>query len=939
MSGEIAAQRAVGEILTFGPFTLLPRRRELRRGEETVPLGSRALDILTLLAERAGDVVSRNEIFARVWPDLHVEEGNLRVHIAGLRKALGEAGSTARYIATVPNRGYSLVVPVEARPDAAPPTNIAVSNLPRRLTTVIGREHCVAMVVSDVGIHRFVTIVGPGGIGKSTVAVAVANRLAEHFADGVGFADFSGVASGNLAAASLASALGVTTGFSDPLDALLAFLRERRMLVVLDCCELVVEAAAILAEAILKEAPFVCILATSREPLRGDGERLFRLPPLGLPVPGTAPTMDEALGYSAIRLFVERAGAADDAFAAMEANVGLITDICLRLDGIPLAIELAAARVPQMALQELHDRLDGRFSLLIRGRRTALPRHQTLRATLDWSFGTLPVDEQRLAMRLAIFRGDFTVDAAEAVASYDGAEDSGTVVEGIARLVDKSLISVERDDASAYYRLLDVTRAYLMEKLANSGHLNAISAAHARHFATSLAAALGGSPVPTSDEIRRGCGRFLDNVRAALAWAFGPDGSADIGITLTLATVPLWSALMLVEEMRIRLQQAIDVAESFPDVAPALRMRLHGGLGTLATHTAASVEAIKKYWGRTLEFAESSGDRVYQLRSLSGLMLAATRRDYRAGLQWAERYRALAAQSNDPRDGAVGDRLVGWVLHNMGEHNTALPLVEGALEQMTAMPDRDQPTRRNFDERVLAMGMLARLLFVTGWPQKGLEMANEAVREARAIDHIPSLMFAVLFCAGQIALLSGDLDLIDGGRDGLVHELRRHSTWNGWSRAFVAIDRMQHGEVGLAAELRASLAVMPPDSFGVQFPLFHAAMAKAQLAAGDNASALATVDAALARVRAQAEFWFEPELLRVRARVLLARGAAGDAAEALQASLSQARAQGAVCWELRTAIDLAGLTDAAGTGSTPVDEALVKLRDGNAARYLDDRRW
>lgn len=529
------------EAIAFGPFLLLPRQRELRRAGAPVPIGSRALDILILLAERAGEVVGNEEILARVWSGMRVEEGNLRVHIAGLRKALGDTGRKAKLIANVPNRGYALVSPVQTA--AAPRAHI---RLPRRLTTVLGRAACIATLAGEIGPHRFVTLVGPGGIGKSTVAIAVAERLAARFADGVAFVDFSGIGSPAVVAATVAGALGVPAASGDPRADLLAFLARRSVLVVFDCCEVAVEALALLAEAILKAAPDVCILATSREPLCGEGERLFRLPPLALPAPGSAPRLEAALSHAAIRLFAERAHAADDGFAATDANIAEIIEICRRLDGIPLAIEIVAARVAQMSLRELGDRLDGRFSLLIRGRRTAVARHQTLRATLDWSFDLLGADEQRLAMRLAIFRGAFSTDAAAAVAICDGSGDAVAVAEGVARLVDKSLVSVERGASAAHYRLLDVTRAYLIEKLEASGDFDAICGVHARYFL----ALLTDGPDPAEPRARRRLARSLDNIRAAIAWAFGPGGDADTGIALTLAARPLWTALGLTGEMR-----------------------------------------------------------------------------------------------------------------------------------------------------------------------------------------------------------------------------------------------------------------------------------------------------------------------------------------------------------------------------------------------------
>jgi DNA-binding winged helix-turn-helix (wHTH) protein len=328
--------------ISFGPFHLLPARQLLLEGAKPVRLGSRALSILIALVGRAGEFVSKDELIARVWPHTFVEEGNLRVHVAALRRALGDGQAGNRYIVNVPGRGYSFVAPVSrsegtlaARPIAVEPTH----NLPAPLARMVGRDDTVHALAAKLPLQRFITIVGPGGIGKTTVALAVAGALIASYKNAVRFVDLSPLADPLLVPSAVASELGLAILSGDPIPGLIAFLRDRQMLLVLDGCEHVIVAAAALAEEVIRNAPGVHILATSREPLRAEGEHVHRLPPLAAPVASASPTASEALSFPAVQLFVERAVAGLDGFELSDADAPIVADICRRLDGIALAIE------------------------------------------------------------------------------------------------------------------------------------------------------------------------------------------------------------------------------------------------------------------------------------------------------------------------------------------------------------------------------------------------------------------------------------------------------------------------------------------------------------------------------------------------------------------------------------------------------------------------
>jgi predicted ATPase/DNA-binding winged helix-turn-helix (wHTH) protein len=469
----------------FGPFRLLSAQRLLLEGDEPVRLGSRALEILIALVERSGELVSKDELVARVWPNIFVEESNLKVQVAGLRRALGDRRGSNRYLVTIPGRGYRFVAPVRVLegPGAAAPRNAAGPghHLPARVTRMIDRRGTLKALAAQLPHHRLITIVGPGGIGKTTVALAVAEGLIEACRDGIRFVDLAPIVDPLQVPQSCAAALGLEIGSENPIPGLVAALRDKQMLLVLDNCEHVIETAAALAIRILRHAPDVQILATSREPLRAEGEYVHRLAPLQVPRTLAGLTAAKALGFPAVQLFVERAAAALGAFELDDSNAPIVADICRKLDGLPLAIELAAGRIDAFGLRGLAMRLDDPFRLLTGGRRSALPRHSSLRAALAWGHDLLPERERVVLRRLAIFARGFTLEAASAVAAGAGIA-AAEVVECVANLVTKSLIVADVGGPVPCYHLLETTRAYALQKLTKSGEFEQVERRYAEHL-------------------------------------------------------------------------------------------------------------------------------------------------------------------------------------------------------------------------------------------------------------------------------------------------------------------------------------------------------------------------------------------------------------------------------------------------------------------------
>jgi predicted ATPase/DNA-binding winged helix-turn-helix (wHTH) protein len=459
---------------SFGPYQLFPRKRLLLKAGQRLALGNRALEILILLAQRQGDIVSKRELMAHAWPGVTVDEGSVRVHVAGLRKVLGDGTDDSRYIINVTGRGYCLVEPASRREAAGPSISTAemhpdpAPRLPAQRDRMIGRTDAVHTISDLLKARRFVTVHGPGGVGKTTTAVSVGHVQLEAFAGAVHFLDLGQITASDSLPGALAAALGLSIPSGDPTQHLLAFLRDRRMLLILDSCEHLIDPMALLAEQIFEEAPQVSLLATSREALRVKGEQVVRLSALECPSEEDEPSAERVLSYAAPRLFVRRIVASGHPFEVTNAGAPVLARICRRLDGLALAINVAAAQAGTFSLDEIAGSLENKCWLLWRGHRTALPRHQTMAATLDWSYGLLSHAEQAVLRRLAVFDGSFTLDAACKVARQ-GAEDPWHDLQLIDRLVEKSLISFEVTDNVTRYRLLHATRAYALEKQRHPG--------------------------------------------------------------------------------------------------------------------------------------------------------------------------------------------------------------------------------------------------------------------------------------------------------------------------------------------------------------------------------------------------------------------------------------------------------------------------------------
>ncbi|PDT92319.1 transcriptional regulator [Bradyrhizobium sp. Y36] len=895
--------------LSFGPFSVTPHERLVTRDGVALPLGAKAFDTLMALMSRPNEVVSKWDLMALVWPGLTVEEASLRFHVAALRKALGDGKNGTRYITTLSGRGYCFVAPIShaggaATQRPAPRPELPPVKLPNRLQRMVGRDDAIAAVSNKLVTSRFVTIAGPGGVGKTAVAVAIAHDLLETFSDAAHFVDLAALSDPDLVITSILLMLGLPAQADDPLPALLAHLHDKRMLLILDNCEHVVAAAAPLAAEIFHAAPHVHILATSREALRVEGEQVYRLAPLAVPPDGSGLTAAAAQTYPALQLFLERAVSSGAQIALDDANAAVIARICRKLDGMALAIELAAGRVEAYGLTQTAALLDERLNLLWQGQRTAPPRQKTLQATLDWSYGLLSDRERIVLRRLAVFAGHFTLDAALEVVP-DARIDQAHLFDAVDSLVAKSMVAPRPIGAMMRYRLLDTTRAYLREIEPDDA---ALAARHATYYRRWLEqAGTSWVAVPSADE-RAVHFSALHNVRAALDWCFGADGDPGIGIALAAAAAPIFLAMSLLIECRRWSERALLA------IAPSARgsaeeMHIQAALGLTLMFTRGGSEAARGALSRSLAIAQARGDDVNRLQLLGRMHIFHERMgEFDAALGYAQQSLAVASSLGDTASIALAHSLLGVSLHLAGEHRDALKMLEVAWQG----PGTERiSTVYGFDHRNRAGITLARELWLQGRPADALQLARQTVTEAGQMDHPITLCIALIW-AVSIDLWGGDLDGAEANIDRFIAHASSRSMG-----PYLAVGRGVKGELAIrrgdaaggVETIRTCLRELHDAGYELLTTTFNIALVQGLLALGRIEQGAELIDDAIRLVARSGDHLYMPELLRMKGRILLSLPEP-DVAQAearFMQSLDLSRRKGAKAWELRAAIDLAGV--------------------------------
>jgi predicted ATPase/DNA-binding winged helix-turn-helix (wHTH) protein len=904
--------------LSFGPFNLVANERLLTKGGVPVDLGGRALDILIALISTPNEVVSKKDLMSRVWPDVIVEEGSLRFHMTSLRKALGDGTDGARYITTLAGRGYCFVAPVsragpQPRASSAPePAPVAASfphaNLPGRLSRIVGRDDDIQTLAADLTASRFVTIVGAGGVGKTTVAIAVAHHLKEAFAGSVLFVDFGMLSDPKLAPTAIASMLGQSVQSDDATPGLIAFLANRRILLILDTCEHLVETVAPLAASIMDAAPQVHILATSREALRVDGEHVYRLDALACPpdVPGL--TAEAVRAFPATQLFVERAIASGARLDLGDMEASLVADICRKLDGVALSIELAARRVESHGLQQTATLLDERLTRLWHGSRTAPPRQKTLQATLDWSYGLLSDVERSVLRRLAVFVGHFTLDAALDVVTSTSL-DRSAAFDAIDSLVAKSMVATRPVGAMMRYRLLDTTRAFALDIDIDATESNAPAIRHATYYRRWLEQT--GSEWETLSTGTERAPHFagLNNARAALEWCFGKNGSPSIGVGLAAAATPVFLAMSLLPECLRWSERALRALDE-GNRGGAEEMQLQASLGLSLMYTRGHSEASRAALDRSVEIAKARGDHLDEVRLLGPLFFYYLRSgEFKVCMQYARRSAEIAGTLGEAGATALAHTLLGISFSLMGKLAAAQAELDAALAASAGAP-AGRRIHFGFDHYSWIRVARITTLCLQGYAAEARAAIDEAFTDVEDMHHPVSLAIVVNSTAALLWI--GDLDAAEEHLDWLVAraEARSLEPYIHLGHAFKGELAICRGDFNVGVELlQRRLEKLHAARFELFTIRLQGALARGLAASGRCTEALSLIEEAGRQIEAKGYTCYTPELLRLKGSMLLAAPERGveQAEKCFLESLKLSRAEGARAWELRTATDLAAL--------------------------------
>lgn len=880
------------DLVAFGRYQLFPRLRLLLRDGVQLALGDRALDVLAQLVGAAGQVVSKEALLSRVWSKDAVEENRLQAQISSLRKILGDDRAL---IATEFGRGYRFTGAVQSHRAVTSSfaTRRSHRGLPRPRSPLVGRAEALLDLNRLLACQRLVTLAGPAGIGKTRLAIEAASEASPCFPDGVYFADLSQLGSAASVSPAISSALAGLMGRDSQLAP-----HPTRALLVVDNCEHVASACAAALETLLDADPGLSVLLTSQVPLGLDGEQVYRIQPLAVPpLPIHA---EHASHYGAVELFVRRVMSADHHFELTAHNVAQIAIVCRALDGVPLALEIAAARVPSLGLATVASDLALSSGLLAAGKRQNPGRHRTLGDALMWSYRLLTAVEQKVFQELAVFPGDFTLAAAEQVIAIEP-EDAPRLVDVVYGLVDKSLVTPQAGTQPLRYRYLGMLRAYALEQLGDGAVTMAEKHAH---FVDDLAARARQDwmSLPTS-QWRRQYEHHIDDIRSALAWASAGTRHRAMGLRILANAAPFWIQLSLHDECRQRITDALEDAD-VPCMDAPQEMVLQAALATSLTWSRGPVPANGQAWTSACELASQLDDREMQLQAAYGLWLFNLRSGRHAhALHHAGKMAALALRHRDQAALLTARRLIGTSHHFLGNHAEAVAEIESMLDGYARDERHGSHFRFGVDQRVAAWAFLSRILVLTGNATKARRAAQLAIDEAMALDHACTLCCALAEGSGTVAALSGDVDEVARVSQQITDVAGNYGLdfWGLYGSAFALWARvLQNRHEIPVLELRSALETLRAHGFDPAYSVFLSDFANAMIEQGHGQEAARLIDARLAGDAGKGQLWNAPELMRIKARALRddASGRAA-AADLLQQALTLARTQRAHAWETR----------------------------------------
>jgi predicted ATPase len=809
---------------------------------------------------------------------------------------------------------------------------------------MLGRRDALAAIQMKLAEQRFVTIVGPGGIGKTTIAVAVAHEMSGIFNSQVHFVDLGALGGASLVAPAVAAALGVSVHTNNVVPALIDRLQQRPTLIILDCCERLIDGASAVAEELIRRVPTLRLLATSREVMRVEGEHVYELCALACPSEDCSASAREALQYPAVQLLVDCVRAVRGDFELVDADALTAAAICRRLDGIPLAIQLAAGRVPIFGLSKTASLLDDRLNLSWAGRRTAPPKHQTLGAALEWSYDLLGDAEKRVLSRLSVFAGGFTFEAAVAVVA-DETIDEANVSDCLWELRSQSMIAVRGQEGRLH--LLDTTLAFASRRLAEGDDENHCRRRHARYLCDLFKQ---GAAMDIPERLGA-LGVEVDNLRAALNWAFSVEGDAKIGVELAAASASTWMAMALLTECREWMTKAISRLDD-ASAGSRQEMIIQSALASCMMFTDGMTEKSYASWAKARLLAECLNDTECQLDSLLALWAHRIRLpSYAEATELADRCGKVADGSGNRGAIAMANYMRGVTYHHIGRTLQAEAHFELSLHRDDEASRQSLIKRFGCDRKVDALAVLANLAWLRGRPDQAQRLSLMSIAEARQLDHAVPLCVALAWASFNSYLTSSD----DLETEALANELVDHAakyaveSYLGFGLTMQALCRVRRDEGDAAsALLYRGLEKLSAARYGVFNWILQAEFARCTAVAGRPRQGLAVFERA--KIDLDAIQWYAPELRRIRGELALANDeglAVGR--QYFLGALELSERQASLAWALRAVTSLAIADKSAGRREAAwrsLQATHAKFREGRetpdlrlAKQVLDGSYW
>ncbi|MET3667203.1 winged helix-turn-helix domain-containing protein [Caulobacter sp. 1776] len=890
-------------IVGFGPFHLHKRHRKLLCGTEEVRIGGRGMDVLVALAERQGQLVRKRELIQAAWPDTFVQEANLKVTVAYIRRALRRHAPAGEFIKTIVGRGYWLSA--EGPPDEGPPPRsaLAAAPLPQR-QDIIGREVEIDRVKALLRVSRLVSVVGAGGIGKTTLVSGVAHDLAAQSGAPVAFVDLSGVTREEFVADALATALAVSSGGAS-LQGLCSILARQRMLLVLDTCEHVLSAVSHICEVLLARTAHLRILTTSREILRARSERVLWLNALAFPSNDQFDEIESAMRYPAPRLLVRRAYE-ERGHAPQDSDAQALVQICREVDGSPLAIELVAARVAargaRTALAELRNNV-----LVLRRRHGGEPRRQrTLLDTMKWSYSLLTAHEASALQACSVFAGVF---GHEAVLELAGsvALSPIEIIDALAGLRSKSMVAVEHREGGLVFRLLDSTRAFAEALLERRDEAAFVYSAHARWVLKMLGQAAADQPAMSPRLWRAAYAHLIYDMRKALDWTLRRSADRLLGVELVAAGLPLCHDLSLSGEIRANCELALSELRRLGDREPSLELRLVVALASVSTYLATDSNQASALFQRAIELARATGDPQAECRALGAFAtyeLMRGRVDNVAGALMA--MRPVAARANQPAALWEEEQLRAQYEIRICDFDAAHARVQRLFGEMQGEAQRAVPSFQ-IHQKMNVQVQLAALNWLTGHSRDAIRVAETAAVDARQVQHGLTLVHCLAQGVVWTLIQAGEYEAVLPHIETLQSAIYRHgiAAWVPVADTYSAVIAAYLGQRPDPARLRSAFYGVRAGVVQIRHDARFTLIADAMIANGQAGDAAEIIQHVF---DTNAEPWGKSELLRLKAAIEQAHGRTSQARDLLFSAVETARASGSIAWTLRAVSDLASLS-------------------------------